>query len=104
LVDCEMVKGILPFLRQVRLRLPQADSLKLRRLQVEKFLGVLAALQAHIGRLHLQLFAAEHLVDFYFDRQTVTIKARNVGRIESPTSRMVFSTRSMPGVAKRSAN
>ena len=52
-------------------------------LQVEKFLRVLAAFGAHVGGPHLQLLAAEFLIDFDFDGQAMAIPARDIRRVES---------------------
>ena len=60
-----------------------ADALELGALQVEKFLGVLAAFGADVAGLHLQLFAAQFFVDFDFDGQAVAIPAGDVGGVES---------------------
>ena len=60
-----------------------ADSFELLALQVEKLLGVLAAFRAHVGRTHLQLFAAEFLIDLDLNWEAMTVPARHVGRIQA---------------------
>ena len=60
-----------------------ADALELLALQVEKLLGVLAACRAHIDGAHLQLLAAQFLVDLDLDGQAVAIPTGHVGRVES---------------------
>ena len=60
-----------------------ADALELLALQVEEFLRVFAAFGAHRRRMHLQLLAAEFLVDFDLDGQAVAVPAGNVGRVET---------------------
>ncbi len=60
-----------------------ADPLELLALQIEKFLRVFSTLQADIHRLHLQLFPAQLLVNFDFDRQPVAVPAGNVRGVES---------------------
>ena len=59
-----------------------ADALELGALQVEKFLRILAALGAHVGGLHLQLLAAQFLVDLDLDGQPVAIPPRHVRRVK----------------------
>ena len=60
-----------------------ADALKLRGLQIDVFLRIGAAGIQHLGDRHLQLFAAELLVDFDLDRQAMAVVAGNVGRVEA---------------------
>ena len=52
-------------------------------LQVEVLLGVLAAGAADGNRVHLKLLAAELLVDFDLDGETVAVPAGNVGGVEA---------------------
>ncbi len=59
------------------------DALKLRGLQVDVFLRVGAAGIQDGRNGHLQLFAAELLVDLDLDGQAVAVVAGNVGRIEA---------------------
>ena len=60
-----------------------ADPLELLALQVEKLFGKLAALPAHVERAHLQLLAAEHLVDLDLDGQAVAVPSRDIRSVES---------------------
>src|SRR5712692_376471 len=60
-----------------------ADSLELFALKVEIFFRVLAAFRADIHRLHLELFAAQLLIDLDLDGQTVAIPSWDEGRIKS---------------------
>ncbi len=59
------------------------DALKLRGLQVDVFLRVGAAGIQHRWDRHLQLFAAELLVDLDLDGQAVAVVAGHIGRIEA---------------------
>ena len=59
------------------------DALKLRGLQVDVFLRVGAAGVQDGGSRHLQLFAAELLVDFDLDGQAVAVVAGDVGGVEA---------------------
>ena len=60
-----------------------ADSFELLALQIKKLLGVLAAFRPHVGRTHLQLFAAEFLIDLNLNWEAMTVPARHVGRIQA---------------------
>ena len=60
-----------------------ADSLELFTLQVQIFFRVLAAFRADIHWPHLELFAAELLVDLDLDGQTVAVPSWNEGRVKS---------------------
>ena len=60
-----------------------ADALKLRGLQVNVLLRVGAAGLEDRGDRHLELFAAQLLVDLDLDGQAVAVVAGNVGRVES---------------------
>ncbi len=55
-----------------------ADALELGALQVEKFLGVLAARGADVGRPHLQFLSAQLFVDLDLDGQPVAVPAGDV--------------------------
>ena len=59
------------------------DPLELLTLQIEELLRILAAFQADVLRVHLQLFSTQLLVDFDFDRQTMAIPSGHVRRVES---------------------
>ena len=59
------------------------QPLELRPLQVEVFLGVLAAGAAHRDGLHLQLLAAQLFVDFDLDGQAMAVPTGNIGGIEA---------------------
>ena len=60
-----------------------ADPFELLPLQVEKLLRIPAALRAHVGRAHLQLFPAQFLIDLDLNREAVAIPPRHVGRIKA---------------------
>ena len=60
-----------------------ADAFELLALQVEIFLRVLATFRAHVVRPHLELLAAEFLVDFDFDGQSMTVPSRHVRRVHA---------------------
>src|SRR5437588_1002763 len=50
-----------------------AYALELLALEVEEFVRVLAAFETDLARVHLQLFATEHLVNLDLDGQPVTV-------------------------------
>ena len=60
-----------------------ADALKLRGLQIDVLLRVGAAGIEDVGNRHLQLFAAELLVDLDLDGQAVAVVAGDVGGVEA---------------------
>ena len=60
-----------------------SQTLKLRSLQVEILLGILAAGAADRDGRHLQLLAPELLVDLDLDGQAVAIPPRHVGRVKA---------------------
>ena len=60
-----------------------ADALELGALQLKKFLGILPALGAHVGGLHLQFLAAQFLVYLDLDGQPVAIPPRHVGSVKA---------------------
>ena len=60
-----------------------ADALELRALQVDVLLRVLAAGVADRDGVHLELLAAELLVDLDLDGQAVAVPAGDVGRVEA---------------------
>ena len=60
-----------------------ADALELLALQIEKFLRVLSACFADLQRIHLELFAAQLLINLDLDGQAMAIPSRDVGRVEA---------------------
>ncbi len=60
-----------------------ADALELGALEVDVFLRVFAAGAADGDGVHLEFFAAELLVDFDFDGETVAVPAGDVGGVEA---------------------
>ena len=60
-----------------------ANSLELLALQVQKLLCILPAFQPYIGGIHLELLAAQLLVYFDLDRQSVAIPPGHVRRVKS---------------------
>ena len=60
-----------------------SQALKLRTLQIEELGCIFAASVADSQRLHLQLFAAQHLIHFDFNGQAVAVPTGNIGRVET---------------------
>jgi hypothetical protein len=60
-----------------------ADALKLAALEVDVLLGVLAAGTADGDGIHLELFAAQLLVDFDLDGKAMAVPAWDVGGVEA---------------------
>ena len=60
-----------------------AQALEILALQVDEFLGVLAAGAADFDGRHLRFLGAEVVIDLDLDGQAVAVPARDVGRIEA---------------------
>ena len=82
--SCEHYRLVLGRHRGIRaVKAPNdANSLELLALQIEVFLRIPAALEAHIDGLHLQFFAAQFLINLDLDRKPVAVPTRDVGGIE----------------------
>jgi hypothetical protein len=60
-----------------------ANALELAALQVDILLRILAARLADGKWVHLELLAAQLLIDFDLDREAVAVPARDIWRVET---------------------